>query len=122
MKEEKIKSALEIAMEKVSDLPELTREEIEEQKEKEYGPVGDAVAKKYLSGTISDGELPPLMSLLNGHPYLTRMALYTIAADRLSWGEFEAVASSDRLAWHCGYLRSNDSGTVIEVAGLDIRD
>jgi hypothetical protein len=57
LKEEKIKSALEIAMEKVSGLPELTREEIEEQKEKEYGPVGEALAKKYLSGTISDGEI-----------------------------------------------------------------
>ncbi len=58
MKEEKIKSALELAMEKISDLPELTREEIEEQKEKEYGPIGEAIAKKYLSGTISDSELP----------------------------------------------------------------
>jgi hypothetical protein len=45
-------------MEKISGLPELTREEIEEQKEKEYGPVGEAVARKYLSGTISDSELP----------------------------------------------------------------
>ncbi len=58
MKEERIKSALEIAMEKISDLPELTREEIEEQKEKEYGPIGEALAMKYLSGTISDSELP----------------------------------------------------------------
>lgn len=57
MKEEKIKSALEIAMEKISDLPELTRDEIEKQKEKEYGPVGNALARKYLSETISDGEL-----------------------------------------------------------------
>jgi len=66
LKEEKIKSALEIAMEKVSDLPELTREEIEEQKKKEYGPVGDAVAKKYLSGTISDGELPQQLARHSG--------------------------------------------------------
>jgi hypothetical protein len=58
LKEEKIKSALEIAMEKISDLPELTKEEIEEQKKKEYAPVGDAVAKKFLSGTISDSQLP----------------------------------------------------------------
>jgi hypothetical protein len=58
LKEEDIKSAFELAMEKISDLPELTPEEIDEQKKKEYGPVGDAVAKKYLSGTISDWELP----------------------------------------------------------------
>jgi hypothetical protein len=57
LKEERIKSAFEIAMEKLSDLPELTPEEIREQKEKEYGPVGEALARKYLSGSISDSEL-----------------------------------------------------------------
>ena len=57
MKEERIKSALEIAMEKLSDLPRLTQEEIREQKEKEYGPLGEALAKKYLSGAISDREM-----------------------------------------------------------------
>lgn len=66
MKDEKIKSALEIAMEKVSGLPELTREEIEKQKEKEYGPVGDAIGKKYLRGTISDGELPLELTKYSG--------------------------------------------------------
>jgi hypothetical protein len=64
LKEEKVKSALEIAMEKVSGLPELTREEIRQQQEKEYGPVGEALAKKYLSGTISDQEL---LAELAGH-------------------------------------------------------
>ena len=57
MKEEKIKSALEIAMEKISGLPELTQEEIAEQQEKEYGSIGDAAAKRYLEGVIGDRDL-----------------------------------------------------------------
>jgi hypothetical protein len=68
LKEERIKSALEIAMEKLSDLPELTPEDIQEQKEKEYGPVGEALAKKYLSGAISDGELPAELARHTGEP------------------------------------------------------
>jgi hypothetical protein len=57
LKEEKIKSALEIAMEKISDLPELTREEIADQQEKEYGLIGDAAAQKYLDGVIGERDL-----------------------------------------------------------------
>jgi hypothetical protein len=68
VKEERIKSALEIAMEKLSDLPELTPEEIQEQKEKEYSPVGEALAKKYLSGAISDGELRVELARHTGEP------------------------------------------------------
>jgi hypothetical protein len=56
VEEEIIKSALEIAMEKISALPELTAEEIAAQKEKEFGPVGEAIAKKFLNGTISESE------------------------------------------------------------------
>ena len=68
MKEEKIKSALEIAMEKVSDLPELTPEEIAEQNEKEYGPIGEAVASRYLNGSITDGELSLEWNKYSGIP------------------------------------------------------
>jgi hypothetical protein len=57
LKEERVKSALELAMEKISGLPELTPEEIAEQKEKEYGPVGEAIAAKYLNGTITNHAL-----------------------------------------------------------------
>ena len=58
MEEERVKSALEIAMERISALPELTPEEIAEQKEKQYGPVGEAVAGRFLSGAITEDELP----------------------------------------------------------------
>jgi hypothetical protein len=58
VEEERIKSAFEIAMERISGLPELTPEEIAAQKEKEYGPIGTTLAVKYMNGTITDSELP----------------------------------------------------------------
>jgi hypothetical protein len=54
VEEERIKSALEIAMERISALPELTPEEIAAQKEKQHGPVGEAIAARYLNGFIND--------------------------------------------------------------------
>ena len=57
MGEEGIKSALEIAMEKISGLAELTPEEIARQKEREYMPIGEALCKRYLDGAIIDKHL-----------------------------------------------------------------
>jgi hypothetical protein len=57
LEEESIKSALEIAMERVSRLPELTPEEIAEQKEKELRPIGQAISNKYMQGQIAEAEL-----------------------------------------------------------------
>jgi hypothetical protein len=65
VEEERIKSALEIAMERVSRLPELTPEEIAEQKEKEYRPIGEALCNKYMQDIIGTEILP---SELNQYP------------------------------------------------------
>ena len=57
MEEERVRSALEIAMERISALPELTPEDIAAQKEKEFGPKGEAIAARYMSGLLDDEEL-----------------------------------------------------------------
>ena len=57
MEEERVKSALEIAMERISGMPELTPEEIAEQKKKEYSPVGEALCNKYLQGIVDAKDL-----------------------------------------------------------------
>ncbi len=62
LEEEIIKSALEIAMERMSRLPELTAEEIAEQKEKEFTPIGRALGSKYLQGQIVEDELKAELS------------------------------------------------------------
>jgi hypothetical protein len=64
VEEERIKSALEIAMEKLSGLPELTPEEIVEQKKKEYEPIGEALGNRYMRDMI-DGK--SLLSELRRH-------------------------------------------------------
>jgi hypothetical protein len=57
VEEERIKSAFEIAMERISDLPELTPEEIAAQNEKKYGPIGKVIAGNYVNGLISEDEM-----------------------------------------------------------------
>ena len=68
MEEERIKSALELAMERVAGLPELTPEEIAEQKEKEYRPVGETLGNKYLQGVIDGREMASELSQYRGEP------------------------------------------------------
>ncbi len=57
MEEERIKSALEIAMERISGLPRLTPEEIAAQKEREYWPIGESLAHRYLEGALPADQL-----------------------------------------------------------------
>ncbi len=44
---------------------------------------------------VKEGDFPQLMKLLNGHPYLTRQALYTLVTERWTWAELARVASAD---------------------------
>lgn len=66
MDDEGIKSALELAMERISALPQLTPQEIAEQKEKENAPIGMAIAVKYLGGGLSEAELPAELTRYEG--------------------------------------------------------
>lgn len=76
MDEERVKSAFEIAMERISGLPDLTPEEIAAQKAKEYAPFGEAIAAKYLSGFLNDGELAAeLDKYQGGRQEIVRRAL-----------------------------------------------
>jgi hypothetical protein len=45
---------------------------------------------------VEDGDISQLMDLLSGHPYLTRMALYTLATKQLSWGDLARIAPTDQ--------------------------
>ncbi|MBN2362386.1 MAG: hypothetical protein JXR83_23240 [Deltaproteobacteria bacterium] len=52
-----IKSTLELALEKIADLPRLTDEELRQQQEDEYRPRGEALATRFLSGEVADSSL-----------------------------------------------------------------
>jgi hypothetical protein len=45
---------------------------------------------------VQEGDFPHLIRLLNGHPYLTRKALYTMVTERLTWTELARVAPKDQ--------------------------
>ena len=57
MEDERIKSALEIAREKAASIPELTPEELNEQREREYKPRGLAIASRYLENKLRGTDL-----------------------------------------------------------------
>ena len=45
---------------------------------------------------VQESGLPQLMTLLNGHPYLTRKALYTLVTKGWAWADLTRVAAADR--------------------------
>ena len=62
----KIKSTIELAMEKAAKLPRLTEEELRQQREKEYGPRGRAIAGRFLAGDLEAEELEGELSGYGG--------------------------------------------------------
>ena len=57
MAEDRVKSAREIALEKIARIADLSPEELAKQKHSEFGPRGEAIARKYLDGTIRGTDL-----------------------------------------------------------------
>jgi hypothetical protein len=53
----KIKSTIELAMEKAAKLPKPTAEEIRRRREEEYQSRGGAIAERFLAGELSEGEV-----------------------------------------------------------------
>ncbi len=45
---------------------------------------------------VKERELPQVMDLLNGHPYLNRKALYTLVTEKMAWADLARVAASDQ--------------------------
>jgi hypothetical protein len=66
MEDKKIRSALEIAMERAASLPDLTQQELAEQKQREYQPRGAAIARRYLEGALKERDLQTELSKYRG--------------------------------------------------------
>ena len=49
---------------------------------------------------LTEMELSELMGLLNGHPYLTRVAFYTMVIGDQTWQEFVQTTTSDQGPFH----------------------
>jgi hypothetical protein len=44
---------------------------------------------------VAERDLPALIALLNGHPFLTRLALYKMVAEGLSWADLRQQAPTE---------------------------
>jgi hypothetical protein len=44
---------------------------------------------------LADYYIPELMALLNGHPFLTRLALYKMVTENISWADLKEQASDE---------------------------
>jgi hypothetical protein len=53
----KIKSTVELAMERAAKLPRLTEEEIRQRRREEYGPRGRAIAQRFLGGELAETDV-----------------------------------------------------------------
>jgi len=45
---------------------------------------------------LAEARVPQLMTLLGGHPYLTRKALYTLTTRRWTWAQLESRATEEQ--------------------------
>lgn len=75
---------------------------------------------------IRSSEFGDFMRLLNGHPYLTRKALYTMVTEQLDWSELYRVADDDDGPFSDHLLRSywlllNDQQGLAEALRAVIR-
>jgi hypothetical protein len=108
VEEERVKSAFELAMERISGMPELTPEEKAAQKEKEYAPLGTALAVKYMGGMLDSSELPGALARYEGDAlHIVRRSLIagllgelrldsTQGQVRRAWTGLEQVAAAKR--------------------------
>ncbi|MEJ2109663.1 MAG: hypothetical protein P8Z37_07065 [Acidobacteriota bacterium] len=92
MDDERVKSALELAMEKLSGLPELTPEEVAEQKEKEFKPIGEAIGHRYMQGIVNEENLQGELNRKDSNPIVIR-ALFSTLCKSI---QLENPAEADR--------------------------
>ena len=89
----KVKSTIELAMEKAAKLPRLTEAELRQQQEKEYGPRGRAIAGRFLAGDLAEEDLD---SELSRYPdeqgEIVRGAFLESMCQAIDIGEKEATA------------------------------
>jgi len=88
--EDRIKSALEIAMEKVAKMPALTPQEIREQKEREYAPRGEVLARKYLDKAFRETDLEIELGKYRGEEaQIVRKAFLSTLCQSIKLGDYD---------------------------------
>jgi hypothetical protein len=87
-----IKSAWELAMEKVEKLGKLSPEEVRRQKEEKYGSIGQGLAEKYLTGLALRDVKIELDKYKGEERELVRAALASKLIDAIELGDAERLS------------------------------
>ncbi len=66
MESKRVKTAIELAMEKVAQMPKLDSEEIEEQRRQEYFSHGESIANRYLQNTLRKDKIENELAAFEG--------------------------------------------------------
>jgi hypothetical protein len=66
----------------------------------DFTPEQTAELNRRYGSPLSEAETASLYRLLNGHPYLTRVALYTLVVRNMKWRELERAAAEDDGPFH----------------------
>jgi hypothetical protein len=112
-----IKSTLEIAMEKVAKLPQLTPEQLQEQRERALEPRGRAIANRYFEGTLQPAELESELGGFDDDDRgIVRKALKSNLCDAIG---FEQVDRSQRAI---KALRELERGTALEAKAGELEE
>jgi hypothetical protein len=91
----KIKSSIELAMEKMAKLPKLTEEELRERQESEYGPRGRAIAARFLAGDLEATRLgAELSSYKDERGEIVRKALLVSLCQSIDLEDAHATAKA----------------------------
>lgn len=89
----KVKSTIELAMEKAARLPRLTKEEIRQRREEEYGPRGRAIAELILRGDLAADRLELELSKYDGEEgEIVRRAFLARLCQAIDLEDAEATA------------------------------
>jgi len=89
VEEKRIKSAWEIAMEKIEKMGELTLKEKREMKEKEYAPKGKVMAERFLDEVIGPRYLEiELQKFKNDEKEIVKKAAFEVFKEAIAMEEF----------------------------------
>lgn len=92
----------------------------------DFTPAQTADLNRRYGSPLSAAEAGELHQLLNGHPYLTRVALYTLAVGDMTWRELKEEAAADdgpfyqHLRWQ--FHRLEDDPRLLQAVAEVVRN
>jgi len=103
MENKRVKSAIELAMEKVAEMPDLKKEDLQQYKDEEQIAIGEGIAQRFLQGTLRKKNLESELSAYEGEieQIIRRAALKTLvdAIDIEDMEKNKLIFEAVKLVW-----------------------